>query len=214
MTYRLILGNKNYSSWSMRAWLLMRLIGAEFEETMVEIYSEGARDLVKDLGGETGLVPVLLDGDLAIWDTLAIFEYLHERHPGVWPPRADHRALARSQAGEVHSGYTDLRNAMPCNTRARGRRAVMSPAVEQDIRRTVHIWEQSGNFGSPWLFGAFCGADIMFAPIATRFQTYGVALTGRAASYCSSLLRHPLVAEWLAAGEAEEGVIPGSEIGQ
>ncbi|HWT12652.1 MAG TPA: glutathione S-transferase family protein [Allosphingosinicella sp.] len=213
MTYRLILGNKNYSSWSMRAWLMMRLIGIDFEETIVPIYSPGARDMVADLGGETGLVPVLLDGDLAIWDTLAIFEYLHERHPSVWPTRADHRARARSYAAEVHSGFADLRDAMPCNTRARGRRAVVSPAIERDIRRTIRIWEGSGNFGSPWLFGAFGGADIMFAPIATRFQTYGIALSGRAACYGDSLLNHPLVAEWLAAGQAEPGVIPGSEIG-
>jgi glutathione S-transferase len=213
MTYRLILGNKNYSSWSMRAWLLMRLIGVDFEETIIPIYSEGARDQVMDLGGETGLVPVLLEGDLAIWDTLAIFEYLHERHPSVWPMRADHRARARSYAGEVHSGYAALREAMPCNTRARGRRAVISPAVEDDIRRTTYIWEGSGNFGSPWLFGAFCGADIIFAPIATRFQTYGIALSGRATAYCESLLHHPLVAEWLASGELEEGVISGSETG-
>jgi glutathione S-transferase len=213
MTYRLILGNKNYSSWSMRAWLMMRLLGLDFDETIIPIYSQGARDQVMDLGGETGLVPVLLDGDLAIWDTLAIFEYLHERHPSVWPRRADHRARARSYAGEVHSGFAALREAMPCNTRARGRRAVISPAVEQDIGRTIRIWEGSGNFGSLWLFGEFCGADIMFAPIATRFQTYAVALGGRAASYCRSLLHHPLVVEWLEAGEAESGVISASETG-
>lgn len=213
MTYRLILGNKNYSSWSMRAWLVMRLLDLEFDETIIPIYSEGARDLVIDLGGETGLVPVLLDGDLAIWDTLAILEYLHERHAFVWPSRADHRARARSYAGEVHSGFSALRDAMPCNTRARGRRAVVSPAVEQDIRRTAHIWAGSGNFGTPWLFGEFSGADIMFAPIATRFQTYGIALTGRAGFYRDSLLHHPLVVEWLKSGEAEHGVIPGSEIG-
>ncbi|HEX4736042.1 MAG TPA: glutathione S-transferase [Allosphingosinicella sp.] len=213
MTYRLVLGNKNYSSWSMRAWLLMRLVGVEFEETIVPVYSEGARDLVMGLGGETGLAPVLLADGLAVWDTLAIFEFLHERHSSVWPVRADHRARARSYAGEVHSGYAALREAMPCNTRARGRRADVSPAVEQDIRRTAQIWEASGNFGSPWLFGAFCGADIMFAPVATRFQTYGIALSGRAASYCDSLLHHPLVVEWLAAGEVEPGAIPECETG-
>ena len=213
MTYRLVLGNKNYSSWSMRAWLLMRLVRVNFEETMIPIYGEGARDLVADLGGETGLVPVLLDGDLAVWDTLALFESLHERHPSVWPLHPDHRARARSYAGELHSGYSDLRGAMPCNTRARGRRAVISPAVEQDIRRTAHIWEDSGNLGSLWLFGEFCAADIMFAPIAARFQTYGVTLTGRAASYCDNLLNHPLVAEWLGSGAAEPDVIPALEIG-
>lgn len=191
----------------------MRLVGVDFEETIIPIYSEGARDLVTGLGGETGLVPVLLDGDLAIWDTLAIFEYLHERHPSVWPRRADHRVRARSYAGEVHSGFGDLRGAMPCNTRARGRYAVTSPAVEQDIGRTTHIWQGSGNFGSPWLFGEFCGADIMFAPIATRFQTYGIGLSGRAAFYCDSLLHHPLVVEWLASGEVEQDVIAGLEIG-
>ncbi|WP_269716304.1 glutathione S-transferase family protein [Caulobacter sp. NIBR2454] len=213
MTLTLAIGNKNYSSWSMRAWLLLKLVGADFDEVMIPIYRDGARDMVRAMGGETGMVPLLKDGDLAVWDTLAIFEYVAERFPGVWPADPAHRARARSYAAEVHAGFNDLRAAMPCNTRARNRRAVMTPQVEADIARVLQIWETAGRHGSPWLFGEFGGVDAMFAPIATRFQSFGVELTGRPLAYQQALLAHPLMVEWLAAGAAETGVIEASEIG-
>jgi len=119
--YTLILGQKNYSSWSMRAWLLLKLLQVPFEEVTVPLYRPQSRHDVRALGGETGLVPVLKDGDLAVWDTLAIFEHLHETYPAVWPANKRDRMLARSVCGEVHSGFNALRAAMPVNTRARGR---------------------------------------------------------------------------------------------
>lgn len=197
---QLVIGEKNYSSWSMRAWLLLRHLGVAFEEITVPLYRSDSRAAVQALGGETGLVPVLREGGLAIWDTLALFEYLHERHGGVWPAEPSARALARSLAGELHSGFSALRAAMPANTRARNRFADITPAVQADIDRVADLWTR---LPSPWLFGDFSGADIMFAPVACRFQTYGVVLDGAARDYHERLLAHPLVAEWLALGAAE-----------
>ncbi len=208
--YSLVLGQKNYSSWSMRAWLLLRHLGLSFEEQTVGLYTEESREKVRRLGGETGLVPVLKHGDLAIWDTLAIFEYLHEIHGGVWPDHSVDRARARSLCCEVHSGFDALRAAMPMNTRARNRVAKRSAAVEADIARVIDLW--LGAKGA-WLFGDFGGADIMFAPIATRFQTYGVELPRQAERYGQALLVHPLVAEWLALGKAEADRITILEVG-
>lgn len=213
MSLTLVIGNKNYSSWSMRVWLLLKAVGAAFDEEMVLLYRDGAREAVRALGGETGMVPLLKDGDLAIWDTLAIFEYVAERFPGVWPADPADRARARSYAAEVHAGFNDLRAAMPCNTRARNRRAVITPAVDSDIARVLQIWETAGRHDSPWLFGEFGGVDAMFAPIATRFQTFGIELTGRPLAYQQALLNHPLMIEWMAAGAAETDVIEASEIG-
>lgn len=213
MTYTLVLGSKNYSSWSMRAWLLVRWLGLEFEVVTVPLYTDQSRAEVRGLGGETGLVPVLKTGDLAIWDTLAIVEYLHETHGGVWPAAPAKRARARSLVGEVHSGLNALRAAMPVNTRARGRRPILSAEVEADIARVNEIWTRYPGQDGPWLFGAFGVADIIFAPVATRFQTYGVELGGVAAAYQAQVLAQPMVAEWLAAGAAETAVIPVLELG-
>ena len=211
-SYTLIIGQKNYSSWSMRAWLLLKMLGVPFEEVTVPLYRPESRHAVRTLGGETGLVPVLLEGSTAIWDTLAIFEHLYERYPAVWPSERLARARARSISGEIHSAFGALRSAMPVNTRARARRAVRTAEVEADIERVVAICNERGG-GSPWLFGPFCGADIMFAPIATRFQTYGVQLEGHAKSYMTRLLAHPLVVEWLRFGEFENDVIVPLEVG-
>lgn len=198
--YRLILGEKNYSSWSMRAWLLLRHLDVPFDETTVPLYRPDSRAAVRAHGGETGLVPVLRDGVLAVWDTLALFEYLQERHGGVWPAEPAARARARSLAGELHAGFNALRAAMPANTRARNRFADITPAVQADIDRVADLWAR---LPSPWLFGDFSGADIMFAPVACRFKTYSVTLDGAAGAYRERLLEHPLVVEWLTRGAAE-----------
>ena len=211
MSYTLIIGPKNYSSWSMRAWLLLRWLQVPFEEVSVDVYAPGCREAVRALGGEPGLVPVLQDGGLAIWDTPAIFEHLYELYPQVWPADRGQRARARSLCGEVHAGFGALRAAMPVNTRARGRVAQRSAEVEADIARTGEIWSRHEPGG--WLFGEFGGADIMFAPIATRFQTYGVTLGAAAAAYQDRTLAHPLVREWLRLGEQETGTIPVLEVG-
>lgn len=212
MSYTLILGQKNYSSWSMRAWLLLRELGVLFDEVTVPLYRPESRTTVRALGGQTGLVPVLLDNGTPIWDTLAIFEHLYETHPAVWPVDRLDRARARSISGEIHSGLHALRAAMPVNTRARNRAAKRTAEVTADIERVLEICNGHGG-GSPWLFGTFSGADIMLAPIATRFQTYGVQLEGRAKDYMERLLQHPLVAQWLRLGQAEPDVIPALESG-
>ena len=211
-SYTLVLGQKNYSSWSMRAWLLLKMLEVPFKEVTVPLYRSESHQAVRALGGQTGLVPVLVDGSTAVWDTLAIFEHLYEQYPPVWPSDRSARARARSISGEIHSAFNALRSAMPVNTRARGRHADRTPKVAADIDRVVEICKERGG-GSPWLFGDFCGADIMFAPIATRFQTYGVQLQGLAKGYIDRLLEHPLVAEWLRLGAAESDVIPTLEVG-
>jgi glutathione S-transferase len=210
--FTLVLGQKNYSSWSMRAWLLLKTLEVPFEEVTIPLYRPESRGAVRALGGQTGLVPVLLDRGTAIWDTLAIFEHLYEQYPGVWPADKFARARARSLSGEIHSSFNALRAAMPVNTRARERRANRTAEVQADIQRIVQIWDEYDG-GSPWLFGPFSGADIMFSPIATRFQTYGVALQGSAKNYMVRLLEHPLVAQWLRLGQQEVDVIPGLEVG-
>lgn len=209
MRYTLVIGNKNYSSWSMRAWLLLRFLDLDFEEIGIALYRTEARAEVQALGGETGLVPVLIDGETAIWDTLAITETLFESHKQVWPADPHLRARARSYCGEVHSGFNALREAMPVNTRGRDRLARITPAVETDIARACAIWSTAGRYSDePWLFGAFCAADIMFAPVAARFRTYGVDIPPEARSYYEALLDYPLVEEWFALGAAEETTIP------
>lgn len=212
-TFTLILGQKNYSSWSMRAWLLLKMLGAPFCEVTIPLYCPGSREAVRAAGGQTGLVPVLIDRGTPIWDTLAIFEHLYESYPAVWPIDRFDRARARSLSGEIHSSFNALRAAMPVNTRARGRHAKLATGVTADIERVAQIWDGHQG-GTPWLFGDFSGADIMFAPIATRFQTYGVQLQGRAKTYMHRLLNHPLVGEWLRLGEQEVDVIEVLEVGR
>ena len=213
MGYTLILGNKNYSSWSMRAWLLLRLVEVSFSEVNIPLYRPGAREQVQRLGGQTGLVPVLTDDGFPIWDTLAIAERLYEKYLQIWPADRQTRARARSYCGEVHSSLNALRNAMPINAKGRDRQADRSKEVEDDIARVTEIWATSGrDSDGPWLFGKFCAADVMFAPVASRFQTYGVCLTDQPARYLAQMLSHPLVEEWFALGERETDVIEQFEL--
>jgi glutathione S-transferase len=213
MRYTLVIGNKNYSSWSMRAWLLLKFVGVPFTERTVLLYTGRSRSEVKELGGETGLVPVLVHGETAIWDTLAITECLYEHFPQVWPSDPKDRARARSYSGELHSGFNALRNAMPMNSRGRNRLAKTTPDVLADINRVFTIWSRAGcGRDGPWLFGTFCAADIMFAPVALRFQTYAVDVPSNASPYYRALLGHPLVVEWQELGRNESTVIDRFEL--
>ena len=193
----------------MRAWMLLHLAGRSFTEIVIDLYRPGSREQVFALGGETGLVPVLVADGHAIWDTLAIGEYLYELSPNIWPADAFDRARARSYAGEVHSGLNAVRSAMPCNTRARDRIAERTDEVNAEIARVAEIW---GRVQGGWLFGDFCAADIMFAPVAARFRTYGVSLDGKAQDYFERLLGHPLASAWFELGEAEPMVIDRFEL--
>lgn len=192
----------------MRAWLLLEFLGVSYKEESIGLYTDTSRQDVAKHGGETGLVPVLKDEHLTIWETSAIIEYLYELYPQVWPADREQRARARSICGEVYSGMNHLRNAMPVNTRGRFKLTTIPPAVKAEIDRVAEIWENSLSMsGGPWLFGHFTAADIVFSPIATRFQTYGVELTGEAKAYQERILSHPLVTRWLTLGTMETGVI-------
>lgn len=202
--YTLILGNKNYSSWSMRAWLLLKHCKVNFDEKMIDLYTDTSTQEVISLGGETGLVPLLVHQDLVIFDTLAIVETIHETHAGVWPQSTVNRAKARSICNEIHSGLNALRNAMPVNTRARKLKSDITAAVESDILRVQQIIKNclAGSSGN-WLFGEFCVVDIFFAPIMSRFISYDVPIDLITQNYQKQLLAHPLVQQWLLAGEQE-----------
>jgi glutathione S-transferase len=205
MAYLLHVGEKRYSSWSARPWLLMRGLGIPFTERTVSLQPDPAKaERLSRLPG--GRVPVLEDGPVLVWDSLAIVEYLAERHPGVWPSDPVARAFARSSCAEMHGGFQALRSQMSMDLAARRPQRRRSDAVRADIARIEAIWAEARRRfgqGGPWLFGAFGAADAYFAPVAFRFQTYGVAPAGEAGQVYRALLSHPAVREWEAAGRQE-----------
>jgi glutathione S-transferase len=203
---RLVIGNKNYSSWSMRPWLLMTQAGIPFEEIVVWLDQDDTRANIARYS-PSGTVPVLLDGELTVGDSLAICEYLAEKFPdkALWPPDAAARARARSLAAEMHSGFAALRANMTMNIRKRLPGRGMTPEVEADIARISGAWADAlSRSAGPWLFGAFGIADAMYAPVVFRFQTYGVALSGGAADYQRTMLATPALVQ-LAELAAAEG---------
>jgi glutathione S-transferase len=196
----LVVANKNYSSWSMRPWVLMHARGISFQECLLKFESKDWRDQIRRLS-PTGLVPVLWEGEagagFATWDTLAIAERLHELFPerGIWPADAQQRARARCVTAEMHAGFRALRGAMPMNIRSRYPGKGMNDGVAEDIERISAIWAAaSGSF----LFGEFSAADAFYAPVATRLVTYGVELQGPAKDYQQRLLASPAVKAWSA----------------
>jgi glutathione S-transferase len=212
----IVIGNKNYSSWSLRAWLFLKHTGAPFREIRIGLDEPDTRARIL-AHSPTGRVPALIDGSLTIWDSLAICEYLAEKFPEArgWPDDRAARATARSVSAEMHSGFQALRNELPMNIRAQ-RRVEPGAAARADIARVISIWEDSrarhGKDG-PWLFGRFSIADAMYAPVAFRFETYGVAVGGAAAAWATALRNHPAALEWAAAGRAETETVPSDEAG-
>lgn len=211
MNLTLVVGNKNYSSWSMRPWVALRGCGVPFTERVVKFESEDWKANIGALS-PSGLVPVLWEGGpgsgFPTWDTLAIVERANELFPdnGLWPADPQARARARSVASEMHSGFRALRGAMPMNLRGRHPGKGMNPEVARDIARICVIWTEARAMfgkGGPYLFGAFSAADAFYAPVATRFATYAVELTGEAKSYQQALLQNPAVREWTAEGLKE-----------
>jgi len=213
----LAIGNKNYSSWSLRPWLLLKHAGLEFEEVRIVFGTPDFTERVRAFS-PAGKVPALRHGALAVWDSLAICEYLAEVFPEIraWPRAPEDRALARSVSAEMHSGFNSLRGLMPMNVRASGRRVKSTPELENDIARVGAIWrecrERNAERG-PFLFGDFSIADAMYAPVAFRFATYGVVLGRVEAAYSESLRRLPAMLEWADASAAEKEVAPGDELG-
>jgi len=206
--YKLYIGNKNYSSWSLRGWLAVKLSGASFDEVMVEL--TGTHNPENRRFSPSARVPTLYDGDLVVWDSMAIAEYLAERHPGMWPADPIARAWSRSVCAEMHSGFSALRNEMTMCIRERVDVRPWSNDLAEDIDRVVEIWSEGRHRfgrGGPYLCGAFTLADTFYAPVAFRFRTYGVAPVGAAADYLAALLAHPLVREWEQAAVAEKTIV-------
>ena len=211
----LVIGNKAYSSWSLRPWLLMKQSGIGFEEIRLSLFEEGAKQKILQVSA-TGKVPVLKDGDLTIWDSLAICEYLAEKYPEkrLWPTETAARACARSISAEMHSGFTELRARMPMNVRREIPGHAKTPGVVADVARIEAIWNDCrSRFGArgPFLFGAFSIADAMYAPVVSRLRTYGVALDGAAARYAAAIHALPAMQEWIAGAHAETEVNPQYE---
>lgn len=215
MSLTLIIGNKNYSSWSLRPWLFLKFHGIAFNEIRIPLYREESKSEILKYS-QAGKVPALLDGDLTIWDSLAILEYLAERFPETkgWPERIAVRAFARSLAAEMHSGFAALRSHCGMNCRRLPSSKELPEAVHRDIERISRIWQECrqryGKDG-PWLFGRFTIADAMYAPVALRFHSYQLQTNENARAYVDTVLNNSAVREWFESGQRETEIIPEFE---
>lgn len=213
----LVIGNKNYSSWSLRPWMALAMGGIPFEEKLVRFGEPRFSREVKKISG-AGLVPVLLHKGNAIWDSLAIIEYAAETWPkaNIWPKNAAARAMARSAAAEMHSGFSAVRNACPMNLRRPkvALKAGFSAAVMKDVRRIETLWSQCRRLhgkGGPFLFGKFSGADAMFAPVVTRLDSYAIPVKKETREYINAVMATPAFNAWLAAALKEPWIVPHDE---
>lgn len=217
MALKLILGNKNYSSWSLRPWIAMRNAGIPFVEEVIPLYEPGSAERMAAYS-PTGKVPVLLDGDMVIWESLAILDHIAERFPKAqfWPTDPKARAHARAIAAEMHAGFVPLRRHCPMNMRRESRRLELTAEVATNVRRIEQIWtqcrERFGD-GGPFLFGAFGAADAMYAPIVSRFTSYAIGVGAAAEAYMAAVMALPAFVEWRNAGIAEPWIMPGNEVG-
>jgi glutathione S-transferase len=209
MSFQLVIGNRNYSSWSLRAWLFLRESGISFEEIRIPLFTAEWAETVARFS-PTGRVPVLLDGDLRIWDTMSIFDYVRERHPQAvgWPEGLAARAEARSIAAEMHAGFLAIRDELPQNLRLRRRcdELALSRAARGQIERVRSIWgacRRRFHDAGPWLFGAFSIADVMYAPMALRFVTYEISVPAPAQSFIDAVTALPAIQEWVRAAARE-----------
>ncbi|MCK9543973.1 MAG: glutathione S-transferase family protein [Novosphingobium sp.] len=217
---KLIIGNKNYSSWSLRGWLACKQSGLAFEEMTVPLYGEDWEETRRsrdEIAPSSGKVPILWDGDAVVWDSLAIIDYLADKvgRDRFWPKPDDARAMARSMVAEMHSGYFALRRQCPMNIRRRVEGAEASDEARDDIVRILTLWaEARARFGKggPFLFGTFCAADIIYAPVVSRFLTYGVGVPGFAVAYMQAVWEHEWMQQWVGAAEAEDWVIEQFEM--
>ncbi|MDB4982169.1 MAG: gst [Myxococcales bacterium] len=206
---KLVIANKNYSSWSLRAWLLLTGLGIPFEEEKLSFNDPGWKARVRALS-PAGMVPVLVDGDVVVWDSLAIVEYVAERFPdrGVWPAERVARARARSICAEMHSGFSALRNTLDMNCEAHLPMPLLDHATRRDVARICDIWVDAARFappeGGPFLFGKFSAADAYFAPVVRRFVTYDVAIPESARAYVTAIEALPAMKDWMTAALAED----------
>jgi glutathione S-transferase len=214
MSMKLIIGNKAYSSWSLRGWLAAKQSGLGFEEMTVPLFQEDwdERKREEDLAPSSGKVPILWDGDAVIWDSMAIIDYLADKvgRERFWPKNDAARGMARSMAAEMHSGFMALRRECPMNTRKNFEDVTISAETRADAVRILQLWaEARSRFGGegPYLFGTFSAADIMYAPVVTRFVTYDFTLPGFAQSYADAMMAHPWMLAWYDAAGEEPWVI-------
>ena len=210
----LVIGNKNYSSWSLRPWLAMKVAGIPFAEHRIPLYGPGSKDQIL-VYSPAGKVPCLADGDLRVWDSLSICEYLAEKHPGLWPQDPAARALARSVSAEMHSGFANLRAKMSMNIRKRYPGLGRTPESMADVARIVSLWSDCRaryGKGGRFLFGAFSIADAMYAPVVLRFRTFEVELPADCRAYSDAVLALPAMQDWIAAAMAETESLPQFEL--
>lgn len=213
---QLVIGNKNYSSWSLRPWILLRHFGVEFKEKRVPLFVESTEAELAEYGSDYK-VPILKDGELVVWDSLAILEYVSETYlqGGAWPKAVEARAIARSISAEMHSSFTNVRSELPMNCRKRFDSIILSEAAKHEVRRIASLWKHCRTDfgrGGDWLFGEFSIADAMYCPIALRFYGYSIPLDGVEADYVQTVLSHPAIMEWIEAGKNETEVIAEDEL--
>ncbi|NII59035.1 glutathione S-transferase family protein [Sphingomonas aerolata] len=204
MGYTLVTANRNYSSWSLRPWVLMRALGIAFEDRIEPFLAPENYDAFR-LFSPTGQVPVLIDGERTVWDSLGIALYLAERHDGVWPSDGDARAWAVCATAEMHGGFAALRNERTMNVGVRVDPVRGSDALDRNVARITELWAEGfDRFGGPWFAGAdFTAVDAFFAPVAFRVRTYGIDVGPRGLAWVERILAHPAMREWEDAALAE-----------
>ena len=213
---KLVIGNRNYSSWSLRPWIAMKQIGLDFEEVVIPMNLPDTRARML-AHSPTGLVPTLVDGEVTVFETIAILEYLNDRYPdaGLWPKDIAIRAHARAISAEMHAGFAALRRDCPMNIRRPVRRHMVSPEAAAQAERVDALWSDARSRfggGGPFLFGAFTIADAMYAPVVNRFHTYDLPRSKAAQAYMDAVMALPAWKEWERASSAESWVIESSEV--
>jgi glutathione S-transferase len=219
--FTLVIGNKNYSSWSLRGWLMAKAAGVSFDEIVIPLDRPETQTAIRK-HSPSGRVPVLIDKGLQVWESLAIGEYLNELKPEalLWPDAAAARAHARSISSEMHAGFVELRNNMPMNIRSSFPGKGMTPQVRADIERITGLWRDcrkkfagaAAAKDDGFLFGTFGIADAMYAPVVTRLRTYGVKLESDSEAYCAAVMAHPAMKEWVDAAKNEPWLIEAYEL--
>ena len=214
MALHLTIGNKNYSSWSFRPWIALKVLGIPFEETVIPIYYPGSREKFLALS-PGGKVPILQDGTVTVWESLAILEYVAETHPALWPRDPAARAHARAISNEMHAGFQPLRRQCPMNMWRPVKKLALSPETAANVARIDAMWSDCrARFGAggPFLFGAFTAADAMYAPVVSRFHTYAVEVGAPSAAYMQAMMALPAWQEWYAAALKEEWLLEEDEV--
>ena len=214
----LYIGNKLYSSWSLRGWLLLAAFDLPFDETIIPLDQPDTVERIRAVS-QAGRVPVLIDGEITVWESLAIAEYLHDKYPdiAIWPEDRAARAHSRAISSEMHAGFMALRNACPMNLGKRYARRSRGSDVDADVARIEEVWREArARFGAatgePFLYGKFCAADAMFAPVATRLDTYDFAVEPETAAYIEAIKAHPAFVDWLSAALRETWIVPSDEV--